>query len=249
MPFTNLNTGTDNWQFFSENFIAEYDYSNLHIRIMSNENANDTYLTNFSLFKDLTAYSYNYDDNGNLVSSTSLSKEQDTMSYDKNNQLLSIMSPKGANYKFEYDNNITDRLLRSVSPTGITNEIKYDSNGNPIRTRINNRATLNELNNNNIYYIRQKGTDKYFFVNYDKRILLRESECSYSIFNIVQSGDYYTIKHKILNNYYLVYSNNEVKLQYRTTITDDMLFELVQDTNGWYTLQLKEIILKIQENI
>lgn len=118
-------------------------------------------------------------------------------------------------------------------------KLKGDSNGNPIRTRINNRATLNELNKNNIYYIRQKGTDKYFFVNYDKRILLRESECSYSIFNIVQSGDYYTIKHKILNNYYLVYSNNEVKLQYRTTITDDMLFELVQDTNGWYTLQLK----------
>ena len=239
VPFTNLNTGTDNWQFFSENFIADYDYSNIQIRIMSNENANDTYLTNFSLFKDLTAYSYNYDENGNLVSSTSLSKEQDTMSYDKNNQLLSMMSPKGANFKFEYDNNITNRLLRSVSPTGITNEIKYDSNGNPIRTRINNRATLDELNDNNIYYIRQKGTDKYFFVNYDKRILLRESECSYSIFNIVQSGDYYTIKHKILNNYYLVYSNNEVKLQYRTTISDDMLFELVQDTNGWYTLQLK----------
>ena len=239
VPFTNLNTGTDNWQFFSENFIAEYDYSNLQIRIMSNENANDTYLTNFSLFKDLTAYSYNYDENGNLVSSTSLSKEQDTMSYDKNNQLLSMMSPKGANYKFEYDNNITDRLLRSVSPTGITNEIKYDSNGNPVRTRINNRATLDELNDNNIYYIRQKGTDKYFFVNYDKRILLRESECSYSIFNIVQSGDYYTISHKILNNYYLVYLNSELKLQYRSTISDNMLFDLVQDTNGWYTLQLK----------
>ena len=239
VPFTNLNTGTDNWQFFSENFVAEYDYSNLHIRIMSNENANDTFITNFSLFKDLTAYSYTYDDKGNLVSSTSLSKEQDTMSYDKNNQLLSMMSPKGANYKFEYDNNVADRLLRSVSPTGITNEIKYDSNGNPVRTRINNRATLDQLNDNNIYYIRQKGTDKYFFVNYDKKILLRESECSYSIFNIVQNGDYYTIKHKILNNYYLVYSNNEIKLQYRSTISDDMLFELTQDTNGWYTLQLK----------
>ena len=239
VPYKAFNNGTNNWQFFSENFVAEYDYTNISIIIMSDKNANDTFLTNFSLFKDLTAYSYNYDENGNLVSSTSLSKEQSTMFYDKNNQLLSMMNPKGANYKFEYDNNITNRLLKSLSPTGITNEIKYDSNSNPIRTRINNRATLDELNDNNIYYIRQKGTDKYFFVNYDKRILLRESECSYSIFNIVRNGDYYTIRHKILNNYYLVFSNNELKLQYRNIISDDMLFDLVQDTNGWYTLQLK----------
>lgn len=240
VPLKNLNTGTDNWQFFSENFIAEYDYSNLYIRIMSNENANETFITNFTLFKDLTAYSYSYDENGNLVSAISLSKEQNTMTYDTNNQLLSMMSPKGANYKFEYDNSIKNRLLKAASPTGITNEIKYDSNGNPVRTRINNRAILDQLNDNNIYYIRQKGTDKYFYVNYDKKILLRESECSYSTFNIVRSGDYYTIRHKILNNYYLVYLNNELKLQYRSTISDDMLFELAQDTNGWYTLKLKD---------
>jgi RHS repeat-associated protein len=250
VPFKPLNTGTDDWQFFSENFVAEYDYSNLHIRIMSDQNANDCYLTNFSLYKDLTAYSYTYDENGNLTSTTSLSKEQSSMSYDNNNQLLSIMSPMGSNYRFEYDNYVTDRLLRTVSPTGITNEVKYDANGNPIRTRINNRAVFDELNDSYIYYIRNKGTDKYFFLNYDKSILLRESECSYSVFNIIEHGDYYVIKHVILNSYYLVSNNNEIKLKNRTTITDDMLFELEQDNNGYYTIKLKNTTkyLKVDSN-
>ena len=246
VPARYLNVGSENWQFFSENFQAEWEYDYLTIRICNFGAANNCYYTNFSLFKDLESYSYVYDDNGNLVSAIDLNREKSRMNYDKNNQLLSEMNPMGANYVYEYDNKINDRIISSISPTGITNHIEYDNNGNPLKTKINNRNTLAEIDNNKIYYIRAKGTNKYFYINSDKSIRMKEFECSYDKFLIIKHDvvecdetenvkTYYKIKHAILNNYYIKVVDNNVVLAYGD---DKNLFELVSNLNKSYSIML-----------
>lgn len=129
-------------------------------------NANEIYLANFSLYKDLGNSTFNYDEKGNLITAIDKNNAQDTFKYDKNNQLISSFDPLGNNLKYEYDNNITDRLLGGISPTGILNTIKYDNHGNPIETRIKN--TYVDLEQTNNYcHIRAKGSEDYLKVSFE----------------------------------------------------------------------------------
>ena len=58
-----------------------------------------------------------------------------------------MLNPKGGNFSFEYDNNITDRVISGISPTGISNKIEYDIFGNPVKTIITNSKKDKELQN------------------------------------------------------------------------------------------------------
>lgn len=239
VPAKYLNVGSDNWQFFSENFIAEDDYEYLEIKVNSFGGANECYLTNFSLFKDLECFSFDYDENGNLVSSSDLSKQKNEINYDKNNQLIKLSDTMGANFTFEYDNKVSDKVINSISPSGIINNIEYDVNGNPIKIKVNNRKILSPLSEQDVYYIRLKGTNKYFYVNPDKSLRLKESECSYDKFLIIKLAENkIKIKHAILNNYYIKIVDNNVKLMYGD---DNNIFEILSNGNGSYNIQ-KEIV-------
>lgn len=250
VPARYLNIGSENWQFFSENFQAEWDYDYLEIRMCNFGAANNCYYTNFSLFKDLESYSYVFDDNGNLVSSIDLNREKSEMKYDNNNQLLGTLSPMGNNYIFEYDNYVTDRVINSISSTGIINHIEYDKNGNPVKTKIYNRNPLVEIDKDKVYYIRAKGTNKYFFINSDKTFRMKESECSYDKFYIEKVDEkkeingqeaiklYYKFKHAVLNNYYLKVVNNDVKLLYGDY---DNTFELISNNDNSYSIALPRV--------
>ncbi len=245
VPARYLNVGNDNLQFYSENFVTDDDYDYLELRINSFGGANDCYLTNFSLFKDLEQYSYSYDDNGNLISSTDLAQETSTMKYNQNNQLLQTMSPMGNKFTFEYDNKVTDRMIRAISPTGITNEVIYDANSNPIKNKINNRKSLDEIDSNITYYVRAKGTNKYFNVNPNKTLRIKENECSYDKFYIIKHDiileedgqeivkTYYKFKHAVLNNYYLKVVGETIKLIYGDY---DNEFELRTNMNSSYSI-------------
>ena len=238
IPVEVLNVGSDEWQFLSTNFTAEADYSNLAIRITSPNNANDCYLTNFALFKDLEQYSYVYDENGNLISATDLNKESNQMNYDSNNQLVKMLNPTGANYTFEYDNDVTDRVVRATTASGVSNEVKYDSFGNPISTKITNKNIFGTIDSNTTYHIRAKGLNKYFYINPDKSIRIRENECSYDKFKITKIDDSIKIEHAILNNYYLKEVDGAFVLNYGD---NDNLFKIYQNTNMSYSI-VKETI-------
>lgn len=229
VPFIKLNEMCDNWQFFSENFSAEADYNNIELRIMSIENANNCYLTNFSLFKDIEQYSFVYDDVGNLISTIDLNKKQDTLHYDNNNQLTQLVKPLGANYIFEYDNANTNRIIRAISPSGIINRIIYDSNGNPTKVIISNKKTLNNIDSTRKYHIRGKGTNKFIYINPNKTLRLKENECSSDNFILEQiSENNYKIKHAILNNYYVKEKNGEIIIEYGDS---ENTFEILKNYN------------------
>ena len=241
VPDRYLNIGSDNWQFFSENFVTDDDYEYLELRLNSFGGANNCYFTNISLFKDLEEYSYDYDENGNLVSSTDLSKETSTMKYSQDNQLLQTISPIGNKFTFEYDNKFQNRMVRAISPTGVTNEIIYDKNNNPIKNKINNRKMFDEIDNNKTYYIRAKGTNKYFNVNSDKTLRVRENECSYDKFYIIKNDDdQIKFKHAILNNYYLKQIDNSIKLVYGDY---DNIFYLRTNDNSSNSIVTSNVII------
>ncbi len=226
----NLNINDTEWQFFSENFTAEYDYDNVNLVVFDLKTANKLYLTNFSLFKNLENNYYSYDEEGNLVSSTDKSKETNTFNYDKNNQLINMLNPKGSNFDFEYDNLITDRVIKGISSTGISNKIKYDNNANPIITNISNVKQDKEILEKS-YYIRAKGTDKYL----NKSLDLEANTCSHDIWKITKDNEYYKISS--FNNKYLTLKDNTIKL---TNYTNDLiLFELTKNNNGSYLIKPK----------
>ncbi len=214
--------------------VYEESLNKIAIRINSFGNANDCYLTNFSLFKDIEAYSFSYDENGNLISTVDLNKAKSTMKYNKNNQLLDAMTPMGANYSFEYDKKIMDRVINSTSPTGINNRIVYDSFNNPIKTIISNRKTNSNLEYNIPYFIRAIGTNKYLFINDDKSLKIKDCDCSIEKFNLVLSGSNVKIQNTILNNYYIKVRNNNITLEYGD---NDNLFTIVRNDNNSYTIK------------
>jgi len=158
-----LTPNADEWQFFSSAFVADsrYDYDKLNIIFFSEENANELYISNISLTKDINDGYSDYDpETGNLKSSQK-DNDKTSFKYDKNNQLTSMFNPMRNNFKFEYDNTVTDRVLKGISPTGISNEIKYDNNGNPIKTIINNVNPLGDISTNSYGILKLKYENKY----------------------------------------------------------------------------------------
>ena len=223
------------WHYFSKKFVATHDYNEVSLNINDEFSCRDCYITNISLFKDLESYSYTYDDDGNLVSQTDLSRETSTFNYNGNNQLIEETSPLGNKFKYEYDENVTDRLIRAISPSGITNSVDYDENNNPIKTIINNTGSFDEIIDT-IYYIRAKVTDRYMYIKPDKNLSVRQCECSHDKFNVIkQTDNKVKLQFAILNNYYLKDNNGVLKVEYGDT--GNNIFELIKHSDKTYSIK------------
>ena len=132
------------WQYFTFRYIAPEDYESIRLIFNQGREANNFYLTNLTLYKDLFSSNYEYDQNGNVISVKESSKNNSNIfQYDSNNQLISTTTPKGDNFKIEYDNIDNTKVLSATSSIGIVNEIKYDEFGNPILTRVSKKGNKN----------------------------------------------------------------------------------------------------------
>ena len=155
-----------------------------------------------------------------------------SFTYDENNQLTSMFNPLGNNFKFEYDNTVTDRVLKGISPSGISNEILYDDFGNPIKTLINNVNPDQDVIDGKTYYIRLKGSQKYWDSNFiTNEISLKEDNCSHDAYLLTKEGDYYRIKS---GEEYVTLINNSIGLT--KLINDDSLFRLSLQNNNSYII-------------
>lgn len=235
-----LNPNEGEWQFFIHDFNADYDFKNFKLIFNQGLNGNDFYITNINLFKDIRCVTYNYDDNGNLISSKNLNDKVNKFNYDKNNELIKMMDPKGNNFNYEYDNEITNRVIRGVSDTGISNEIEYDSFGNPIISRIIDRGQM-MTPSNGLYKIRLKGTNKSLRLIHNSVSLIDDIH-GHNKWNIekvtIDEKDYYKIYHTIINNRYLTNSDDIIILsEYQN---DNSLFELIKQDNGSFYLKNKQ---------
>lgn len=225
-----FNPNEDIWQYFSYRGVAMEDYESITLQFLQGREANDLYITNLSFYKDVTSGDYQYDSKGNVMSIENQSKEQSKFKYDSNNQLINATSPVGKNFKYEYDNEKTDRLLSAISSTRISNEIQYDSHGNPISTIISKKSTK-ELSNN-IFRIRSKGTDKYINARYRSIVVERDS-CSNTIWKLVPVDDKFKLVHSIFEKYSISYANEVVSL---SGINESNTISLEENENGSYHL-------------
>lgn len=229
-----LNPNDNDWQYFSQSFTAERDFDILKLNFYQQKNANNLYITNICLFKDVRSVKYNYDNNGNIIKTTGLNNASNEFNYNKNNQLIQMLNPKGKKFNFEYDNIVTDRLINGISDFGISNQIKYDENGNPIVTNIHKNIINNLVNG--LYKIRLKGTNNY--IRYIKnQIQISSDNCNHDLFYLEKIGEYYSIKHSIIQNKYLTIKDSNVLLS--SYDNDNSLFSLIKNENGSYYIETK----------
>lgn len=229
-----LTFNENEWQYLSTNFVAEYNYDKVIFSLYTGGLANELYLTNFFMTKDLTGPYYDYDDNGNLISAYDSNKNESKFKYDDNNQLIEVATPLGHKLSYEYDNQVKDRILSSVSETGIVNEFKYDDNGNPIFIRT--KATSEDEELNGKYFIRLKGTQKYLDADYpNKTLSMFENSCSNEMFEVIKESDYYLIKSALNPNYYLGYVDNKLCL---VKNTNQAKFNITKNTNNDYYINI-----------
>ena len=240
-----FNPNETEWQYFSVNFIAEYDYDSFELFLDQELNANEFYITDISLFKNVASTIYDYDDNGNIILSQNLNKGINEFKYDKNNQLIKMTNPMGKNFNYEYDNVVTNRILRGITDSGLSNTIKYDSFGNPIYTKIA-KENIKEIING-LYRIRLKGTEKYIRL-LNNSLSINEDDCGHDKWYFEKVGEYFKIKHSIINDRYMTTSNNNVILTKDSG--DSSLFSIVKNANGSYKIKSKstEKYLKITDN-
>ncbi len=232
-----FNPNEDRWQFFTYRSHAPEDFECIKLTFLIGRDANDFYLTNLSLYKDVTSGEYNYDDNGNLVSATDQSKKTNIFKYDKNNQLISMTNALGKDFKYEYDNDKISRVLSAISSSGISNRIIYDKNGNPVTTRISKRYNNEVIDG--LYKIRNKGTNKYLKATLDM-VLLEENECSNTIWKLEKKDNCYKIIYSIQPEYSISIRNGNVVLDKEDT---NNLFNIEKNTdslNGTYYITYNE---------
>ncbi len=234
LPSPLLNINDEAWQYVSNYFIAERDYTSITLRINHEYTANEFYMTNMSLFKDIRSVDYKYDEFGNIIMLNDLNNESKIFNYDKNNQPIKMFGSNNDNYTFEYDNTIMKRIINGISETGISNKIKYDENNNPIVIKAMNEIT-GEISNG-LYKIRLKGTDKYIR-NIDNQIKIKYKIYLSDLWFLEKINDYFKIYHSVISNKHFSVQDNSVVLSDKND--DDSLFELIKNTNGSYLIKLK----------
>ncbi len=228
----NLEYNKDEWLFFSKSFVIDKDSETIQIDFELPSQVNELYITNVMLVKDIGEESYDYDEEGNLVSAKNLKNDENTLKYDSTNKLIASFTPKGSHYSYEYANDNSSKILKGISPTGISNEIEYDSFGNPIRTIINNVNPDNELKTNSDYYIRTKGTKKYLHYDFEtKKITEKECNCNHQKFTVIKNGEYYTFS---LFDRYVSYDGSKAVLI--LVESDYTLFKITRRDNGSYAI-------------
>lgn len=251
-----FNINDKEWQYYSYSFVALEDFDSFELLFYQASNANDMYINNISLIKDVREVNYDYDFDGNIVTTSNLDNEIMNFNYDSNNQLIKMTEPMGNSFKYEYDNIVTDRVLSGLASNNISNLIEYDEYNNPILTKIINKTDSSISNGN--YRIRLKGTNKYIR-NIQNQLIVSEDNCYHDLWNFEKVNGYYKIKHNIINNKYIssikeikTLENNTNETIYHVLLTnyldDDSLFTIQKQLNGSYLIYLKDNDIYLKYN-
>ncbi len=123
-----FNYTVSDWQYTSTAFtLSDGDDSTtrtpiaVRIYLQYQYQANYAYFDNICLEKD-NAQSYNYDEDGNLISVVDQSEEKSTMEY-TNSDLTKNIDAKGYNYTYDYDTK--HNMTKATSSTGMNYNYSY----------------------------------------------------------------------------------------------------------------------------
>ena len=242
IPAISFNPNENQWQYFSFNFTAERDYDYVELIFLQSRNANNCYITNLYLCRDLRSTSYNYDDNGNIIQKHGIDNQTNNYTYDSNNNLISFLNPKSKRISFEYDKNI-DKFINAISDFGLADQVKYDNNDNISAVIIRKNGVANIKNG--LYKIRLKGTNK-FLRNINNNIEMNEDNCNHDLWDIEKVGDYYKICHSIINNKFFNNINSHLVLSEFNG--DNSLFSLIKRDDNCYLIKTKNNDLYLKQS-
>ena len=233
IPSDNMNGNKDEWQYFSESFVADNDFEQMELTIFQQFKINNLYITNICLYKDEPEISFDYNNAGNIVSCNGTDNDNISYIYDSNNELVKKITSEGSVFKYEYDNLSKNKVLSRTTTNGITNSLIYDANDNLICTRVTNSGILTSGER---YAIRLKGSN--LFIRLIGKICdLSSDDHGHDLWIITQNGDYYTISNCI-NGMFLSRNNNVIEA-YPTYQGDNSLFLLSENDNGSYVIKAK----------
>lgn len=246
-----LNSNDTIWQYFSHSDYALEDFTDINIAFIQQDQANEFYVTNISLFHNTTSGFYEYDSNGNIILIENESSATNTFTYDSNNKLVNMTDPKGNNIKYEYDNVKKDKLLSTTLSSGVTTQLKYDQNGNVIFSKTSKKKSNDLIDG--LYKIRSKGTDKYLKAELNC-VVPESNDCSNTIWKLEKNGDCYKIIYSVVPNYSISHSDNNIALledndnnQFFIEETEDgsyYIFKNTEDGENKY-LRLNNNILEL----
>ena len=242
MLYDSLNSACKNWQYHASSFVALGDFDSVTIVFSQTFNANNFYLTNINMCKDLKTISFNYDENGNVTSVKELNKNKGFLNYDSNEQLLKITSSVGDSFIYEYDLNIPDKVINGISDSGISNEIVYNEDGRPISTIISKKQVDLESMDNSTSCpcsIRIYGTSKYL-LNIKNEIKVG-GQCPHNNCWIInKNSETYSIKHAIVIDKFFSTNESNVMLDSHNVNSELLLIKnndnsyLIKNQNNKY---------------
>lgn len=129
-----VNDDLNTWQFVSGKVIAPADYSYCCFEVIYYSNINTVMMTGGFCYREEFGQTYDYDENGNVVSVVDLSNSQSSFAF-KGDQMVKLLNPSGSEYFYSYDYD-TDKLLNAVSTDGQRYTFTYDSKGNVTSSKI-----------------------------------------------------------------------------------------------------------------
>ncbi len=249
-----INGDSNSWQYVADQFITDSDYKYIDIYLTYYYNSNEVYFDNVSLLKEDFGQSYSYDKDGNLISTQDLSKQNSTMQYNGNNEILNTVDAKGGKFVYEYDSKVRNRLLAATNNSKISYIFNYDNFGNTTSTLIENKDKIStELSTNKIYYIRTKSSGLYFDVSGNSnsngtsivQYLLNSGQNQK--WKIYDTGDnYYYIRPQNASNMNLQYSSdNKIQIA-NPNSSDSQKWKIQKNIDGSFKIFSKE---QNQENV
>ena len=141
-----FNRGVRDWQFGScvFNLSDNDDAQNrtpekINVYINYRKQVNTAYFDNFSLIKEPVP-TYEYDEDGNLVSAVQNAENKSALTYDSNNNLSSFTDEREAQYSYTYNTSGNKHRLKTATSnfTGLKYSYTYNDTGSVKSQTVNN---------------------------------------------------------------------------------------------------------------
>lgn len=130
----NFNLDSNDWQYLSAKAIPNKDYNSIIFYLLYYNQANNAYFDGLQLYKEEFSSSYQYDSNGNIISTVDLANQNSTFAYNTANDLIKATDAKGNSFNYTYDTK--HNILSAASAENVVYSFTYDSYGNPLTSKV-----------------------------------------------------------------------------------------------------------------
>ncbi len=134
--YTNFSPDVLDWQFLSDVYVAKKAYTSIKVSYTYCHQANAAFFDGLSLFKEEFGQTYTYDKDNNLISVIDAQKQNTKFEYNSNQDMTGITDVKGNKFTYEYDKN--HNPIKGTSAQKVVRTLAYDSVGNVIKSGTQN---------------------------------------------------------------------------------------------------------------